>query len=250
VIAKTMDNDDGRHDVRHPDTGRFTRARRPRRWAAGGTVGSAFVAAGERWPRRAGRPRASGYCIGRVMAVWSIYSSLHEVCAPNTAMQAARLAPERLAPHSAKRTPEVNSGETGSHRPFGSLSDAAYPTVLKLPQASTTRLAAHLAPMMDRDIAGDFWSLSLRKNVVRQFRIHYAAQFRAVLWVHRKRGHSRQRIAAQFGQLLLHGERCSGHRAGRCPMVTDLCRAVPPTVDAKAVGYLVACHYAERRAAA
>jgi peptide/nickel transport system ATP-binding protein len=38
--------------------------------------------------------------------------------------------------------------------------------------------------------------------------------------------------------------------AGRCPMVTDLCREVAPAVDAKTPGHLVACHYAERRMAA
>jgi peptide/nickel transport system ATP-binding protein len=38
--------------------------------------------------------------------------------------------------------------------------------------------------------------------------------------------------------------------AGRCPMVTDLCRVVAPAVEAKAPGHLVACHYAERRVAA
>ena len=38
--------------------------------------------------------------------------------------------------------------------------------------------------------------------------------------------------------------------AGRCPMVTDLCRKVAPAIEAKAPGHLVACHYAERRMAA
>ncbi|MBV9734888.1 MAG: ABC transporter ATP-binding protein [Acidisphaera sp.] len=38
--------------------------------------------------------------------------------------------------------------------------------------------------------------------------------------------------------------------AGRCPDVTDFCRAVAPAVEAKAPGHLVACHYAERRLAA
>jgi peptide/nickel transport system ATP-binding protein len=38
--------------------------------------------------------------------------------------------------------------------------------------------------------------------------------------------------------------------AGRCPMVTDLCRQVAPAIEAKAPGHLVACHYAERRMAA
>ena len=34
--------------------------------------------------------------------------------------------------------------------------------------------------------------------------------------------------------------------AGRCPMVTDLCRSVAPAVEAKAPGHFAACHYAER----
>ena len=38
--------------------------------------------------------------------------------------------------------------------------------------------------------------------------------------------------------------------AGRCPMVTDLCRRVAPAIEAKAPAHLVACHYAEARAAA
>jgi peptide/nickel transport system ATP-binding protein len=38
--------------------------------------------------------------------------------------------------------------------------------------------------------------------------------------------------------------------ASRCPMVTDLCRAIAPAVEAKAPGHLVACHYAERQMAA
>ena len=32
--------------------------------------------------------------------------------------------------------------------------------------------------------------------------------------------------------------------AGRCPMVTDHCRAVAPAAEAKAPGHVVACHYA------
>jgi peptide/nickel transport system ATP-binding protein len=38
--------------------------------------------------------------------------------------------------------------------------------------------------------------------------------------------------------------------AGRCPLVTELCRNVAPAVETKAPGHLVACHYAERRMAA
>jgi len=38
--------------------------------------------------------------------------------------------------------------------------------------------------------------------------------------------------------------------AGRCPMVTDLCRRVAPAIEPKAPAHLVACHYAEARAAA
>ncbi len=38
--------------------------------------------------------------------------------------------------------------------------------------------------------------------------------------------------------------------AGRCPMVTDLCRAVAPAVEVKQPGHLAACHYAERALAA
>jgi peptide/nickel transport system ATP-binding protein len=32
--------------------------------------------------------------------------------------------------------------------------------------------------------------------------------------------------------------------AGRCPMVTDLCRTVAPAIEPKTVGHSVACHYA------
>jgi peptide/nickel transport system ATP-binding protein len=38
--------------------------------------------------------------------------------------------------------------------------------------------------------------------------------------------------------------------AGRCPLATDLCREVAPTVEAKAPGHWAACHHAERRLAA
>ena len=38
--------------------------------------------------------------------------------------------------------------------------------------------------------------------------------------------------------------------AGRCPMVTDLCRSVAPAIEVKAPDHAVACHYAERRMAA
>src|SRR5580704_3380330 len=38
--------------------------------------------------------------------------------------------------------------------------------------------------------------------------------------------------------------------AGRCELVTDLCRQVAPAIEMKAEGHLVACHYAERRMAA
>ena len=34
--------------------------------------------------------------------------------------------------------------------------------------------------------------------------------------------------------------------AGRCAMVTEVCRAVAPAIEAKASGHYVACHYAER----
>ena len=34
--------------------------------------------------------------------------------------------------------------------------------------------------------------------------------------------------------------------AGRCPMVTDLCRAVAPAVEEKLPGHWAACHYAEQ----
>jgi peptide/nickel transport system ATP-binding protein len=36
--------------------------------------------------------------------------------------------------------------------------------------------------------------------------------------------------------------------AGRCPMASDLCRAVAPAVEEKIPGHFVACHYAERSA--
>src|SRR5579863_2171428 len=38
--------------------------------------------------------------------------------------------------------------------------------------------------------------------------------------------------------------------AGRCPMVTDLCRKVAPAIESKEPGHLVPCHHAERRMAA
>jgi peptide/nickel transport system ATP-binding protein len=38
--------------------------------------------------------------------------------------------------------------------------------------------------------------------------------------------------------------------AGRCPMVTDLCREVAPAVEEKTPGHFTACHYAERSMAA
>jgi peptide/nickel transport system ATP-binding protein len=37
--------------------------------------------------------------------------------------------------------------------------------------------------------------------------------------------------------------------AGRCPMVTDLCRDVAPAIEPKAVDHSVACHYAGPKAA-
>jgi peptide/nickel transport system ATP-binding protein len=38
--------------------------------------------------------------------------------------------------------------------------------------------------------------------------------------------------------------------AGRCPLVTNLCREVAPAVEAKTRGHYAACHYAERTMAA
>jgi len=38
--------------------------------------------------------------------------------------------------------------------------------------------------------------------------------------------------------------------AGRCPLVSDVCRTVAPAVEAKATGHFVACHHAERAMAA
>ena len=38
--------------------------------------------------------------------------------------------------------------------------------------------------------------------------------------------------------------------AGRCAFVTDLCREVPPAVEAKSPGHYAACHYTERAMAA
>jgi len=38
--------------------------------------------------------------------------------------------------------------------------------------------------------------------------------------------------------------------AGRCPLVTDLCRSVAPAIEAKSPGHQAACHYAERQMAA
>jgi peptide/nickel transport system ATP-binding protein len=38
--------------------------------------------------------------------------------------------------------------------------------------------------------------------------------------------------------------------AGRCPMVTDLCRQVAPAIEMKTDGHLVACHHVEHLVAA
>jgi peptide/nickel transport system ATP-binding protein len=38
--------------------------------------------------------------------------------------------------------------------------------------------------------------------------------------------------------------------AGRCPDVTDLCRAYAPALEPKAPGHLAACHYAPKDALA
>jgi len=38
--------------------------------------------------------------------------------------------------------------------------------------------------------------------------------------------------------------------AGRCVLATDLCRAVAPALEAKALGHFAACHFAPRTAAA
>ena len=38
--------------------------------------------------------------------------------------------------------------------------------------------------------------------------------------------------------------------AGRCELVTDLCRKVAPAIEIKAPDHRVACHHAERRMAA
>jgi peptide/nickel transport system ATP-binding protein len=38
--------------------------------------------------------------------------------------------------------------------------------------------------------------------------------------------------------------------AGRCPLVTELCRQVAPAVEEKSAGHFTACHYAERSMAA
>jgi len=38
--------------------------------------------------------------------------------------------------------------------------------------------------------------------------------------------------------------------AGRCSMVTDLCRRVAPAIEPRAPAHLVACHYAGERMAA
>ena len=38
--------------------------------------------------------------------------------------------------------------------------------------------------------------------------------------------------------------------AGRCSMVTDVCRRIAPAIEAKAPGHSVACHYAGQQVAA
>ena len=55
-------------------------------------------------------------------------------------------------------------------------------------------------------------------------------------------------IAGQVPSLRLKIVGCAF--AGRCPIVTDLCRSVAPAVEAKTPGHYAACHYAERTMAA
>jgi peptide/nickel transport system ATP-binding protein len=38
--------------------------------------------------------------------------------------------------------------------------------------------------------------------------------------------------------------------AGRCPLVTDICRQVAPAIEPKAAAHVVACHHVEQRMAA
>jgi len=38
--------------------------------------------------------------------------------------------------------------------------------------------------------------------------------------------------------------------AGRCPLVTDLCRTVAPGLEEKAPRHIAACHYASKAAVA
>jgi peptide/nickel transport system ATP-binding protein len=61
----------------------------------------------------------------------------------------------------------------------------------------------------------------------------------------------RTRLAEITGQVPSLRRRIVGCPfAGRCPDVTDFCREIAPAIEAKAPDHLVACHYAERRAAA
>jgi peptide/nickel transport system ATP-binding protein len=61
----------------------------------------------------------------------------------------------------------------------------------------------------------------------------------------------RHRLAEIPGQVPSLRQRITGCPfAGRCALATDFCREVAPAVELKAPAHLVACHYAERRAAA
>ncbi len=61
----------------------------------------------------------------------------------------------------------------------------------------------------------------------------------------------RTRLAEITGQVPSLRRRIVGCPfAGRCPDVTDFCREIAPAIEEKAPDHLVACHYAERRAAA
>ena len=64
-------------------------------------------------------------------------------------------------------------------------------------------------------------------------------------------GHGRDRLAEIPGLVPSLRQRIVGCPfAGRCELVTDLCRVVAPAIELKAAGHLVACHHAERRISA
>ena len=64
-------------------------------------------------------------------------------------------------------------------------------------------------------------------------------------------GHGRDKLAEIPGLVPSLRQRIVGCPfAGRCELVTDLCRVIAPAIELKAEGHMVACHHAERRISA